>query len=322
MADVVTAVEMFAGAGGVATGFHAAGINVLAAAERWDSAADSYEANHPYTPVHRIDLADERSTYETLGEYTPDIVIGGPPCQDFSVMNQNKAAATQQTNKTALTVIYARSAVRLKPRIIIMENVPNSENHRAYWAALDVFAASGYGVSRTVLAAQQYGNATMRKRLITVAVKNAPFGYYEGFLHEGPNRVSEFMTPERLGHSSPSGFFFEYVLHPPPWPTVRRLDQPASAVVGADWLYFSQIALALKPSATLPRILSDLQNRDLRPENVAALSDNDVKRIAGFPTNYVLKGGPSARRQQVSNAVPPELSKHIGERAISILNEM
>lgn len=78
----ITAVDLFAGCGGMSLGFEKAGVDVVAAYDNWDAAIDVYRANFEH-PVFKRDLSDV-SVAEEVSSFSPDIIIGGPPCQDFS----------------------------------------------------------------------------------------------------------------------------------------------------------------------------------------------------------------------------------------------
>ncbi len=63
--------------------FQNAGYDIAAAFEFWDIAADCYEQNFSH-PVYRIDLSDTDKAVSVIEKICPDVIIGGPPCQDFS----------------------------------------------------------------------------------------------------------------------------------------------------------------------------------------------------------------------------------------------
>lgn len=64
-------------------GFQEAGFNILAGFEHWNTAISCYKKNFSH-PVEDVDLSDVDLSVKTIAKYTPDIIIGGPPCQDFS----------------------------------------------------------------------------------------------------------------------------------------------------------------------------------------------------------------------------------------------
>ena len=134
-----TAIDLFAGAGGLSEGFEQTGkFRIVLAAENNSNAAETYKRNHPLTDirddVRSIDYADVRRKYGAV-----DLVIGGPPCQGFS--NANRQKATISTNN-GLVKEFVRAVRELKPAMFVMENVSmlKSETHRFYCAADDMLA--------------------------------------------------------------------------------------------------------------------------------------------------------------------------------------
>ena len=77
------AVDLFAGCGGMSLGFQNAGFDIVAAFEFWDIAAECYAKNFSH-PVFRTDLSDVDLAVKQISAFSPDLIIGGPPCQDFS----------------------------------------------------------------------------------------------------------------------------------------------------------------------------------------------------------------------------------------------
>ena len=76
-------VDLFAGSGGLSLGFEAAGYQVVAAYECWDAAIECYRANFNH-PVLKRDLSDALAAASEIAAFEPDVIMGGPPCQDFS----------------------------------------------------------------------------------------------------------------------------------------------------------------------------------------------------------------------------------------------
>ena len=76
-------VDLFAGCGGMSLGFEKAGFNIKAAFENWNSAVECYKANFSH-PVLSVDLSNRREAIDVIRQFSPQVIIGGPPCQDFS----------------------------------------------------------------------------------------------------------------------------------------------------------------------------------------------------------------------------------------------
>ena len=76
-------IDLFSGCGGLSLGFQQAGFEIVAAYDNWQPAIDIYRANFDH-PIYKRDLAREDIVDELI-TLRPDIIIGGPPCQDFSI---------------------------------------------------------------------------------------------------------------------------------------------------------------------------------------------------------------------------------------------
>ena len=94
------AVDIFSGCGGMTLGFEQAGIDVVAAFDKWAPAVEIYRANFDH-PIFEKDLCDSDSI-EAIELFEPDLIIGGPPCQDYSI-----AGKRQQGERANLTIRFA-----------------------------------------------------------------------------------------------------------------------------------------------------------------------------------------------------------------------
>lgn len=177
-----TAVDLFAGAGGLSLGLEQAGFDVLAAVEFDPIHATTHAFNFPLTEVLCADLAqldvDElrasirkgwgahRSDAEWHGEL--DLVAGGPPCQGFSWIGKRQV----DDDRNDLIFHFFRIVKALNPKFFIMENVPGiaSGAHKALVEDLiRRFEDSGYDVSPPhILNAAQFGVPQDRRRYILV----------------------------------------------------------------------------------------------------------------------------------------------------------
>ena len=83
----------------------------------WDVAISCYKKNFTH-PIEDVDLSDVNLSVQTIIKYNPDIIIGGPPCQDFS-----GAGNRVEGDRADLTVSYAKIIKAISPKYFVMENV-------------------------------------------------------------------------------------------------------------------------------------------------------------------------------------------------------
>lgn len=133
-----TAIDLFAGAGGLSLGFMQTGkYDIKVAFENSPHMQDTYLKNHPDVEVQGdVCIADYGDIMRRYGAI--DVVIGGPPCQGFSNANRQKNHAISKNNM--LVKQYLRAILELQPKAFVMENVSmlRSEVHRFYMEKGDV----------------------------------------------------------------------------------------------------------------------------------------------------------------------------------------
>jgi DNA (cytosine-5)-methyltransferase 1 len=167
--------DTFAGAGGFSLGFELAGAKIVGAIEVDSWACETFKFNHPNTTVLQGDITTmtDEQIINVFGALRPDIILGGPPCQGFSVCNKNNGDPKDPRN--SLFEEFIRVGRLLKPKIMIMENVPNLvkakiENKEL---VIDIIKNElrnlGYYVEHRILEATDYGVPQIRKRLVVVA---------------------------------------------------------------------------------------------------------------------------------------------------------
>ena len=120
------AVDLFCGCGGMSLGFKQAGIDIVAGFENWSYAVECYRKNFHH-PVIEIDLSDTENAIQIIQTYNPDLIIGGPPCQDFSTAGKRK-----EGNRADLTLAYAQIVAAISPAYFVMENVDRAEKSNAF----------------------------------------------------------------------------------------------------------------------------------------------------------------------------------------------
>lgn len=209
-------IELFAGAGGLAQGISNAGrFTVAALYDNFEPARDSYSAFDPSAlyKIRDIGTISGADIRDDLDGRPLHGIIGGPPCQGFSIAG--KQAKDHKFNY--LVPAYARIVQELEPQFLVMENVPQLVHHPLFQPLLDTLGAK-YNVSYTVLNAAQYGAPQTRHRLFVIAY------------HRGLNIVPTFPKPThgRLGQQ-----LYAYHLQDSS-ERIKLTPKTSKAILGAD----------------------------------------------------------------------------------------
>ena len=283
-------VDLFCGAGGLSLGFQAAGFPVMAAVDAWPAALATYRANYSH-PAHEHDLADVRGAVALISRYSPSIIVGGPPCQDFS-----RAGRRVEAGRADLTVSFAEVVSDVAPRLFVMENVPLARRSTAYKTAYSILEQAGYGLTEQVLDASLCGVPQVRKRLFLLGRQRTAYNWLatelENSLAPKPLTIRRYLGDE-LGVA-------HYYHHPRFYgrKSVYGIDEAAPTLRGGN---------KIKPCPGVKDVptnaASVLITRGLEPEQRA--------RIQTFPASYRWLGSQTAKDQMIGNAVPVELAKYV-----------
>ena len=167
-------IELFAGAGGLGTGFEKSGFNIVAANDIWEPAGKTYKENHPKVKYLVEDIAkingdellkDTKYTKEDI-----DVIIGGPPCQGFSTLG--KRFIDDPRNK--LFKEYVRIVNDIRPKFFVMENVSgilSMEKGKVLKSIIKSFKDIGYKLKYKLLNAAEYGVPQQRERVIFIGTR-------------------------------------------------------------------------------------------------------------------------------------------------------
>lgn len=168
------AIDLFAGAGGFGLGFEMAGFSVPLSVEIDAWACDTLRYNRPDMTVIQNDIRDF-NTYLNVKEVCfvqPDIVIGGPPCQGFSIAGP--AQKDPKDPRNSLFIHFAQWINFLEPKAFVMENVKgllshkNAEGRNVIEIIIETFEELGYFVEVWILNAAEYGIPQIRERIFIV----------------------------------------------------------------------------------------------------------------------------------------------------------
>ncbi|MFZ6849472.1 DNA cytosine methyltransferase [Undibacterium sp. RuRC25W] len=169
--------DTFAGAGGFSLGFQLAGAKLVGAIERDSWATDTFKFNHPDAEVLKADITDlsDQEILDRFSPLKPTVILGGPPCQGFSICNKNSGDPKDPRN--SLFEEFIRVGRLLKPEVMIMENVPNLIKARTAEKKLvvDIIVSEleslGYHAKYKILEATDYGVPQIRRRLVVIATR-------------------------------------------------------------------------------------------------------------------------------------------------------
>src|SRR5260370_4781519 len=169
----LTAIDVFAGGGGLTVGLKSAGFHVVAAVEIEQHAFSTYKANHPEVHAYRQDirtiLGESLRKHSSTGEI--DLLAGCPPCQGFSSLT-SKYRRTDSRNE--LVAEMSRLVTEIQPRAVMMENVPGlvDKGKEFFDDFLQQLKSLGYETRWEVLQVANYGIPQNRRRLVLLAGKS------------------------------------------------------------------------------------------------------------------------------------------------------
>ena len=131
----MNAIDLFSGAGGLTIALKESGFNVVLANEINKRFAETHSYNFPETPMIEQDIKEltAEKIHEIIGDKEVDLVVGGPPCQGFSIFGKRRFVNTQgyepKTDpRNHLVYEYIRIVKELRPKFFFMENVKGFTN--------------------------------------------------------------------------------------------------------------------------------------------------------------------------------------------------
>ena len=172
-------IDLFCGAGGLTEGFRQAGFETLFANDIDANALETFALNHPTTPLiyhGAVEQIQPRKILRSLGlrKGELDVLVGGPPCQGFSINAPDRALDDPRNH---LFRYYIQFVDALRPKAIVMENVPGLVS-MGNWAFLRTISRAlsklGYDVEAKILYAAHYGVPQERWRLVIMGSRVGP----------------------------------------------------------------------------------------------------------------------------------------------------
>lgn len=286
-------IDLFAGCGGMSLGFQNAGFNIIAAYDNWQPAINIYNLNFKH-PINKKDLFNEDITDE-LKEMGPDMIIGGPPCQDFSIAGKRNF----EGKRANLTLIYGNIIKTVKPRWFVMENVYNIEKSPVFEQVLKIFKDAGYGITKHVWDASYMGVPQMRKRYFVIGRLNTEDDFLLTELEK--NLSTERMTlSQYLGHNQLDTEF--YYMHPRSYArrAIFSVHEASATIRGVN-----------RPMPSGYTCHPADKIKDLT--QVRSLTSKERSYIQTFPEDFAFVGAKTDIEQAIGNAVPVKMAEYIAK---------
>lgn len=334
---MITSLELFSGAGGLALGLEKAGFTNLALNEFDKNACNTLRKNRPNWNVlegdiHNIDFLTYKNKI--------DLLSGGFPCQAFS--HSGKRLGFEDTRGT-LFHEFARAIKEIQPMCFIAENVKgllSHDNGQTLQVILNVFKQLDYFVfSPVLLNANDYEVAQKRERIFIFGVKKEYEQYFSPIVpkkhscitlrdifekttyYEQPIKASNIVS-----YSANKKKFFDKIPPGGYWKNLNIEDQKTYMgkmfySKGGRTGVLRRLSLD-QPSLTLLTSPSQKQTERCHPIEVRPLTIRESARIQSFPDSWDFCGSVSSQYKQIGNAVPVNLAYHVGVAIIKQIEKI
>lgn len=345
--------DLFSGVGGFTEGLKSAGLDCILGADFDRYAVEAYRKNHTDHECLEADLSDEEIQHNIamrLKEQKVDLVVGGPPCQGFSIFGKRRFVNTKnhqisEDKRNNLVFAFANIVIKSEAKWFIMENVPgilSAQNGEYVKAIQEFFAENGYRTECKVINAADYGVPQLRKRFLLIGTKTdlvIPFPKPKYFSTPDswqlPYRtvgevITDLMDPssyDLLSHHVPAKHAptiverYSYIEEGKKL-DIERLPEhlKTGTKTGKPIANFSHVYKRLdrkKPSST---IVPGHNAFPVHPVLNRTLTVREAARIQTFPDHYQFVGPIINQCLQVGNAFPCLVAQIFGERLRTVIN--
>lgn len=333
-------IDLFSGCGGLSNGFSKAGFDIVAGIDNWEDALKTFAKNHGESKVFNFDLYDKERLRDLYKKENlrADVVIGGPPCQGFSIAGKRDV----NDKRNQLYNSFLVSLEELQPNAFLMENVPNlksMDNGSVFEKIKSDFEKLGYNVSSKILLASNYGVPQNRRRLFIVGLKNGIFEFPkethiknkvttkdaisdlpETSLKDGENYLIDPKTGYQKLMRTGSCGVYNHIITEHKQKTIDTIslvpdggnykDLPErlkdTRKVNIAWTRMN----SRKPSFTI----DTGHNHHFHYKWNRVPTARESARIQSFSDDFIFLGGKTSQLKQVGNAVPPLLAKVVAEQ--------
>ncbi|RLM23244.1 DNA (cytosine-5-)-methyltransferase [Brenneria alni] len=348
-------IDLFCGAGGLSCGFmrgkNGAHFESVLALDNDSAAIKTYNANFGQHGV----VANIEDWIADNPVPKADVVIGGPPCQGFSLLNKNRAGDYRR----ALWEPYMDIIEKSSASVFVMENVPGLLSSNEFQDILNRAESMGFILlNPSVLNTADYGAPQTRKRAIAVGIKKDRFfqdcipDFPPPPTHQGPDKpgtlptwhtVKDFIydLPEPVGTEirnteppldlhfgrNPTDLSQERYRAVPIGGNRFDLQKNRPDITPACWIKKKSGGTDLfgrlwweRPSVTIrTEFFKPEKGRYLHPEKHRPITHREAARLMSFPDDFVFVGSKTEIARQIGNAVPPVFAQQIASYVINLM---
>lgn len=347
-------IDLFAGAGGLTLGAQWAGIEVKFAIEVNHSAAMTYQRNNKQATVLQEDIRNLKARDFIDNELPVFIVMGGPPCQGFSLSNTMSRNMDNPNNH--LFMEFVRFVSEIKPKWFLFENVygfTKMEKGKVEKGVQALFEDLGYKVKHNVLWANNYGVPQKRNRFFMVgnregidfhfplptvehpvtvkeAIEDLPVLNNGDLIKSLPysivkSKASDYAKKMRAGSvrsmqnyvSRNNDLVIERYHHIHPGENWRAIPDYLMTNYSDKKRCHSGIYKRLKDDEPSVVISNYRKSMLIHPTQDRGISVREAARLQSFPDTFWFEGPISHIQQQIGNAVPPLLAKAVFDQILS-----
>ncbi len=318
-----TYIDLFCGAGGFSRGFDDLGFVNIFSNDNEKNFCETYRVNFP---THRliqknIEVLSKEEILQITKNAKVDVVIGGPPCQGFS-MAGNIGRKFIDDPRNYLFKEFLRVASVVKPNFIVMENVQRLYTHNKSKTKNEIinkFNEIGYHVECKVLNSVNFSVPQMRRRVVFIGskiTKNIIFPVKEinkvlnvkDVIDDLPKlksgQKSSIKNHIAMNHSEQMLKKMKYVKNGSGREDIPIKLRPKSGDI-RKYIRYDSSKPSICITGDMRKVFHYSQNR--------ALTVRELARIQTFPDDFIFKGSSISQQQQIGNAVPPMMARSIAK---------
>lgn len=361
MSKKFTCVDLFSGAGGLSRGFYDAGYDVVLGVDFDEAALKTFKENHGSAEAMKLDLfnhdnIDVIEDFLDKQKIVLDVLVGGPPCQGFSIAGPRD----MNDKRNSLYLAMVKLAERLKPQAVVLENVPGMLQTNGGIGAKRIiqdFKEIGYNMVPKLLYAPDYGIPQIRKRVFFVGLRDGEreFEFPEPIVdkehyvtcEEAIGDLSSLQTEE--GEIIYGDDIQEYA-------TEARTEYQKMMRKKSNKVYNHVGSIPIEKTKKMISLVPEGKNYRALPEEYRGLykyhealtryhskkpsltintghrshfhykwnripTVRESARLQSFPDDFIFYGNKSQQYRQVGNAVPPMLGQVVAKALLPYLKD-